>query len=303
MISDLIYSFFLTNHKEKLKEIYELNTQTFIIEVQKQFNISYQNDISKLINNDISFCFLQEDIDQIFEEYALFFYKSSNKTFLLDRGIPISLIDKYKLGSTHIIEDEQQLDLFLFNLKSKYNTKLVDVINAYHKDIFLTNYKYYNDIHCSTIPSFDENGKCKGIVYRVEKYTPKHINFRNLHKFHISHAVSYMFNQSVINKYDTLILVEGVFDALALIKLGYENVISVSNLRLSEYHVTLLRGKNIIILYDNDMGGLTGLEYFYEHYHNLFNSVKYYQTLIKDIDTFIQTDPKQAKNYINAIIS
>lgn len=303
MISDLYYSFYLTDEKSKLSKIYKFNPSSFTQEIQKHFYILYQKDISKLINDDISFHFEQADIDNVFNEFALFFYESDNKKYLKSRNIPQDLIDKYKLGSTHIFFNENKWDTFISSIYKKYNKNIIKLVAIYHKNLFLTNLKYYNDANCSTIPCFDKNNICKGIVYRVEGYTDKYKELRNIYKFHVSHAPSYMFNQHIIDEYDTIILVEGVFDALSLVKIGYPNVVSVSHLKLSEYQFNLIKGKNIIMIYDNDLGGLNGLEYFYEKYHHRCKSVKYYQTPEKDIDTMINLNIDSAKNYLNAILS
>jgi len=301
---DLLYSLYIVGDHESLKRLITLPISK---EIQKNcFSIEFLKELEYLLSIKLDSQFNQEEIDLIFTDIALFFHRTGDYTFLLNRGITQQTIDRFKLGSTKQFEtNSYELEEFIFNLKQKYIKDLIEyAFLDYHLFMFETNLRLYKDPYCVTIPTFDNNGICRGIVYRTEKYYPRTDSIRNLYKFYNSHAPSYIFNLEAVYEYDTLLLVEGVFDALSIYQLGFENVISVSHTKLSKYHIELLKDKNIIMLTDNDMGGLSGLEYFYEHYHNSVKSIKYYQLkLDKDIDLFIRNKPEKAREYLTKLLS
>ena len=61
--------------------------------------------------------------------------------------------------------------------------------------------------------------------------------------------------------------------------------------------------KDIKIIFDNDLGGNVGLDFFYENYHNVL-SLKYYRFDLdehKDIDEARTKNPKRLLSYINTL--
>lgn len=269
-ISDIIYalSFRLDNlHEELLQDLAsEENRKEFIQQVQFHFVTEYQKDLFERTNLlDFVTLYNQEEIDKIFTEFAIFFYKNGITDYFLNRGITKEQIDKYKLGSTHILYNVEVTKPFVESLRVKYNNELVDKILYFHLKCTNSIKSLHDSEAFMTIPDFDKDGICKGIVYRTE-YFEKISGIRNFHKFFVSHAPLYWFNSQAIEKYDTLIVVEGVFDALALLKLGVKNVISPSSTRISQYEYNLINDKNIHIIFDKDQGGLFGLELFMTQY-------------------------------------
>lgn len=299
--TDTIYSFYLQNKWEEINELYNSLKTDFFTQLNFHFSEEYKSEIYKSINKE----YIQKDqleINNIFNEFAILFHNNIVPDYLINRNISIDQINQYQLGSTHCLENPKIIDGFIYFLLSKYNKKLVKLILDYHVDIFSNNLQLYGNQHCSTIPAYDLNNNCIGIVYRTEQYKPKDKTFRNLYKFYVSHAPTYLFNLNNACKYDTIFVVEGVFDALSIIKLGFNNVVSSSHNRLSKYHFDLIKDKKIIVLFDNDWGGLGGLEYIYEHYHN--NNIKYYNSFkYKDIDELCKIEPEVAKNYLSTLLN
>lgn len=69
---------------------------------------------------------------------------------------------------------------------------------------------------------------------------------------------SILFNGDAIDKYDSIIIVEGEFDAIALIQAGFENVVGITGgagTLLSEWYDQLLLVKEIILCFDSDKAG------------------------------------------------
>lgn len=302
-LSDVIYalSFRLDRlHDTVLQELAapELKDE-FIRQTQYHFVEEYQRDLFTSTNliNEVNIP-NQEEIDLIFTEFAYHFHLHVVKDYFINRGITLEEINTYKLGSTHIIYNTEATGPFIETLKKKFNPKLVDDVVFFH----LKSHNAIKKLHSSdafvTIPDFDNKGICRGIVYRTERFV-KDGDLRNLHKFFVSHAPLFWFNSKVINKYDTLIIVEGVFDALALLRVGILNVISPSATRISKYEYRKIKDKHLHLIYDRDQGGAFGLELFFNEYDNeLRDKITTYDVL-EDLRDFDEMSKEEIFNFLN----
>ena len=302
-LSDIIYalSFRLDRvHDSVLQELAQPELKDeFIRQTQYHFVEEYQKELFTSTNliNEVKIP-NQEEVDIIFTEFAKYFHKHGQKDYFLNRGITEEEIITYKLGSTHIIYDYETTVPFIESLKEKYNKELVEQIIFFH----LRAHNAIKSLHDSeafvTIPDFDINGICRGIVYRAEKFV-KTENLRNMHKFFVSHAPLFWFNSKVIDKYDTLIVVEGVFDALALLRIGIKNVISPSATRISKYEYEKIKDKKLHLVYDRDAGGVFGLELFFNEYDNDLRNFETTYDVLDDSRDFDEITAEEIFGFFN----
>jgi DNA primase len=264
-ISDLIYILYLNPTEiniTTLEALYNKNPDEFLFYLKQHFHIDYQNKVLSRINKDkLVLSYSQEQINNCFNDWAKFFHKYINKEYFLSRNITKEQINKFNLGSTHIFNINQQTKQFIRYLRQVYPIELIDDSVEFHFNIKRLNINLYNSPYFSTIPGNE------GIVYRAENWF-KINSFRNLHKFFVSHAPSYCFNYNILNKYNDIIIVEGVFDVLALDRIGIDNSICFSSTRLSKYQYELIKDKNCLFIFDNDLGGKIGLKYIEQTYNN-----------------------------------
>lgn len=106
-----------------------------------------------------------------------------------------------------------------------------------------------------TIPVFYEDGKLAGIVGRyISKNRRKNERYR-VYEFEKSHVTFPQNKLEVID--DTIILVEGILDALWLHQLGFTNAQAILGNKLSPTQAKYLKSKasKFIRMFDNDVGG------------------------------------------------
>lgn len=106
-----------------------------------------------------------------------------------------------------------------------------------------------------TIPVFWEDGELAGIIGRyIDPSRPKNKRYR-IYEFPKSELL-YPLDKLEVSD-DTLILVEGQFDAMMLRKWGYFNVLATFTNAISRHQVDLIVSKcsKVITLFDYDEGG------------------------------------------------
>jgi DNA primase len=110
---------------------------------------------------------------------------------------------------------------------------------------------------------FAEDGLCRGRIIMPAKfrgnivtYSARDITGKASQKYYNPPGGSqscWLFNWDTAEKYNSVIVVEGVFDALGVDRAGYKNVVASFTKRVSEVQAALLSGfKKVIIMYDND---------------------------------------------------
>lgn len=108
-----------------------------------------------------------------------------------------------------------------------------------------------------TIPVFYEDGKLAGLIGRyISKNRRKNERYM-VYEFEKSH-VTFPQDKLVV-KDDTIILVEGILDALWLHQLGFCNTQAILGNKLSKTQAKYLKSKasKFIRMFDNDVGGVS----------------------------------------------
>jgi twinkle protein len=150
------------------------------------------------------------------------------------------------------------------------------------------------------IPSFDMNGNVVSIKMRGLKEK------KFLTKQHEGHSI--LFNEKALKDNDTVIIVEGEFDAVALWESGYTNVVSLPHgcqTIKPEWILQLQRKLKVILLLDADEGGQKGAYQIAKRvgYDKCFNIdlSDYYE--YKDINELLINNYNQRHKIIKELIA
>lgn len=136
-----------------------------------------------------------------------------------------------------------QKELFEYLTTLNFEKDIIDKIKL-HPSIGKT--------HCLILPYRDNFGKCIGIIARaISNNEPKYIYSTGLEKKSTLFGLSSFYG-------DTLVVVEGIIDALIVKSKGYSNIVALGGTRLTEEQIEIIkrRGiKKLIFCLDNDEAG------------------------------------------------
>jgi len=301
-LDDLIYALFLSGSyysEETIKSLYKSDEQNFLKYLNFIFDLEFQELIYKWIGKEFSCKFTQDEVDRAFHLLALFYHEEGLTRYLKERGVTEEQVRKFKLGSTHCVLDKKKFEKFLNKLRKEVCKELVIRLLDYHENLFTVVSQIHGSPHHVTVPSFDIKGSCRGICYRAISYN-KVSQWKNIHKFHFSHGPSYCFGEHNLNKFNSFFIVEGVFDALALEKIGIENSIALGNCTLSDFQYRKLKHKDLYFIFDNDKGGLFGLRKLRGRVLEEGSNIKKLTVVPergKDVSDLAQTEPKKLKEF------
>lgn len=272
ILNDLIYFSYIGSDEEVvIKEMYKADPDLFRSHLNQIFDIEFRDILAALVGEPLTNDpqGTQKEINAIFTDIAHHLHSllsPQGRDFWHKRGATDEQISKFNLGDNWIWNHysasfaSERASYFPYLAKTYRADLVVDVMGSLFDQIHTAEYFYVNG-HALCVPSFDSQGVCRGIVFRNIHYKPNDRSLKNMFKFYNPFSWTYLFNYETFEKYDELIMVEGVFDALALMRAGYSNVISPSMVRLSPYHIRVLKDKKLHILFDGDRGGLEGLKF------------------------------------------
>ena len=271
ILNDLIYFIYIgTDEDLVIKEMYKADPKLFQSHLNQIFDIEFRDLLAGLVGieptkNPES---TQQEINAMFTEIAYHLHwmiSSEGRNLWHQRGVTDEQIIEFQLGDNWAWNEELESftskRTFFPQLAETYNPTLVKQVTDALSDQVKTAEHFYGNGHALCIPSFDSQHVCRGLVFRNTHYKKNEHSLKNMFKFYNPFSWSYLFNYETFEKYDELIMVEGVFDALALKRAGYNNVISPSMVKLSPYHTRVLKDKKLHILFDGDRGGLEGLKF------------------------------------------
>jgi len=273
-----------------LKTFYHKNPEKYKFNLFHIYDLDLRESLAKIVGLDIDWDYDQHEVNKSLTFFANKFYEfSESNEYLISRGVTEDQINRFKLGNVsgffnHL---EKNVDLYDFNEVSKslmrfYICSMQEVSSL------------YGPTEMVTIPNF--NVDCLGIVGRVVGYTDKYKIDRNIHKFSNTNQLTYLLGEDVLDDYDWVYLVEGVFDLLAMDRIGIKNVVTASATSLSNMHVKKLMGKGVIAIFDNDLGGYHGIERLKNQDIDLIDGVQI--DFAKDID---EADPNQLYNWVTSM--
>ncbi len=179
-------------------------------------------------------------------------------SYLKSRQIPFEIIKNFKIGYA-----PKYWDLLTKTLQSQ------GVKNGSLIALGLGKTKNGNNVYDSFInriifPIIDENGDVIGFGGRsIDNIEPKYLNSKESLVFKKKYTL-YGINlaKNAIMKADSVILVEGYMDVVAMHKMSVCNTVGTLGTACTEYHIKKLMKytKNIVFAFDNDAAGARATE-------------------------------------------
>jgi DNA primase len=200
----------------------------------------------------INKCSKQESIDLV--------YKTKINT-IEDFETKIELLKKYKIEKENKtikkhIELPYSFQPITIESKNKFNLKALKYCIKRKIDPMKWKIGYCDKgTYCGRIiiPFYSNNELLYWTARTFLNHEPKYLN-PPINEFNSIKKEEIMFTGN-IKKYDEIIVVEGILDAISLIDIGI-NSCSIQGKSLSDYHIEYLRQfKNVIIGFDNDNSG------------------------------------------------
>ncbi|MBI3535685.1 MAG: DNA primase, partial [Deltaproteobacteria bacterium] len=186
---------------------------------------------------------------------------SNIENYILSRGVNPQEIKNFYLGFATLDWD---------NLAKHLESKKAPLGPALELGLIRPSQKQeggYYDLFRNRVmfPILNSRGKISGFGGRIidTKDNPKYLNSNDSLIFQKSKLAYGLFQaQKHIRDLDTVIIVEGYFDVLAMHSAGFHNVIASCGTSLTEEHLKLLRklASKIILLFDGDQAGKDAME-------------------------------------------
>lgn len=201
-------------------------------------------DIAKILlrNKNIPQIISTTYIPEIYNNANLFLdYCKTNKD---DCYIPKELMDKYKVGLYNLKDCNDNNNPWKDNNYILFNSKIINPL--------VKRFPFIADVKFWVCPSFDENGKCDAIGFRVVNSE----SVLNSFKWIFTCGNNIIYGKDSVNKNEECYIVEGFRDYIALRELGY-NVIGLGSVVISKEQESYIQTlSNPILLLDNDDFGL-----------------------------------------------
>jgi DNA primase len=202
-------------------------------------------------------------IDEILSMYDLA-YKMGRETLLRENDRDAKGVRAYLAERGFSQEDLEKLRIAAYLPRQREYFKQNYKEEVARKSGLISYGSGYN--YRILIPQYDRNGRIAGLAFRL---TIKGVDQEGkpLRKYKLTplYDKDYPFNiyfaGPAIRAKGDVVVVEGHFDALALISMGVENVVALGGHSLNESHVRLFRehgARNIIVWLDNDDPGRNG---------------------------------------------
>ena len=198
-----------------------------------------------------------EQYVRVFNYMAGFYNVLSNHkeavglNFWNDRGLQ-PLVKEMKLGyslKTYIAKDNTVMtlrDILLANFPD-ITPHILDSYGLYDK------YGNCNMAGRFVFPINDAYGNTIAFSGRsLDSGVPKYINTPETQFFKKRNV---LYNYDKAKRYSLIYVVEGYTDALSLIINGIPNVVAAMGTSFSDEHITMLKDKQIVLAFDNDMPG------------------------------------------------
>ncbi len=177
------------------------------------------------------------------------------KSYIARRGLEPEIIKGFQLG--YAVDDWSVLE-------SDFKSKNIDLKLAAQLGLIKSRSKgsgYYDTFrHRLMFPIIDTSGRVLGFGGRVlnKEHQPKYLNSPETSIFHKGN-IFYGLNETAkfIRAQDSVIVVEGYMDLLALYQGGFKNVVATLGTALTELHARRLSQltKNVTVLFDGDNAG------------------------------------------------
>jgi DNA primase catalytic core len=154
----------------------------------------------------------------------------------------------------------------------------------------------YFEEHPLMMPFRDPYGNVAGLVCRSllsdeERKTKKIVKYKNTKDLKKGHLVFGLFeNKQHIIKQNSVYVVEGQFDAIKAMEIGFRNIVAIGNNNMTSYQFSVISRytNNIFMLLDNDEAGEKGRKRTLDKFGQMANIRNFYiPESYKDIDEYI----------------
>jgi len=280
-LTDLFYFSSLNDNSAIiLNTFYEKNPDQYHWNLKKIFDLDLRKYLTEAVGLSYKAKYTQEEVYELLTVFANGFHEyRSDIGFFVNRGVTLDQVDRFKLGNVAGYFDFLEQD---HSVLDRYNYELAKDLVDYFIYAVEQVGQLYDNLSIVTIPSFDKDKICKGIVGRVVGYVPKDESMRNIYKFFNTNPSTYFLGENILDSYEWVYLVEGVFDLMALDRIGIKNVVTASATSISDKHVNKLKGIKVAAVFDNDKGGYYGIKRLMKQDIDLVRGIQF--ALAKDID-------------------
>lgn len=320
------------NESKKIYKCFSCNAAGDVFSFVKNYNnISYsqaiiktcelanidKNEVNSLasyinFNNENQVLYdINKDANKYFKMFLSNKENLNAREYLKQRNISNEIIDKFDIG---FAPNDKTIIIDLLNnkndiVKGAKGYSLKDIERAgISKLLDSADYIPYF-INRITFAIRDENDEIVGFSARaIDNNETKYINTPTTNIF-LKNNILYSMNK-VIKKYDldTIYILEGFMDVIALSKIGIENAVATMGVAFSENHLYTLSKlehlKNIILCFDNDEAGQSNIEKTADLLLKKYNVyIVKYLTNDKDVDELVNKDSDLALKTINNVIS
>jgi len=151
-------------------------------------------------------------------------------------------------------------------------------------------YNYFED-HPLIMPQRDAYGKVIALIGRTVSNNP--FKYKNTKFKKGNHLFGLYENKKSILEQGCVYLVEGQFDVIKAVEIGFTNIVAMGSNNLSIYQLSLISRycNNIFLLLDNDEAGQKGRARIVSKFGQLANIRNFYvPDPYKDIDEYITSE-------------
>ena len=207
--------------------------------------------------------------------------------YATSRGWNTDILKKFGIG---VLSDFKKLKI---NLQSKYSNKTLQSVGIVSKGY----YKTFLEEDRLLFPIHDNLGRPVGFTGRLLNYKPgtprKYVNTSSsliFKKSNILYNLHRVLHGTKKNKDNLLYLVEGQADVVTLYQAGLTNVVAISGVAFTDFHLKLIsKFDNIVACLDADDGGFVAAQKLYKKYKHFTKKDLFLIKLpeFKDPDEFV----------------
>lgn len=234
------------------------------------------------------------DANKFFQYQLLTSNNLELKNFLNKRNLDRKIIKDFEIGYA-----PKNISIFQYLKDRKHNDYEINSSSLISQNIPEAN--FFNDR--LTFPIKDKDGNVVGFSARImNSNDSNNVKYLNSYETTVFKKNEILFNyyncKEIINKTREVYIVEGQFDAIALHKINFKNVVATMGTTLSIKHLNLLKNLKLNLFFDNDEAGkkatLKNLKSILYFKNNLDLNVSFIiNNLNKDADEIFNLDNGQ----------
>ena len=217
-------------------------------------------DISAYLNNhknnhknqeEIKIIDVLSDANKFFQYQLLTSNNLELKNFLNKRNLDRKTIKDFEIGYA-----PKNISIFQYLKDRKHDDYEINSSSLISQNIPEAN--FFNDR--LTFPIKDKDGNVVGFSARImNSNDSNNVKYLNSYETTVFKKNEILFNyyncKEIINKTKEVYIVEGQFDAIALHKINFKNVVATMGTSLSIKHLNLLKNLKLNLFFDNDEAG------------------------------------------------